>query len=364
MPLADKHPTYIVWEEQPLNAEPPLDLLTQSFVTPLDLFYTRNHGPIPTVTPGDYRLAVGGLVGKPLNLSLDALRAEFPKTTLMATLQCAGNRRAEALAFAEMPGEVPWDKAAISNGVWGGVLLRDVLDAARVERRARHVAFTGLDHVMRHGEDVGFGGSIPVEAAQQLDVLLAYEMNDAPLTSLHGGPLRVVAPGYIGARSIKWLKAINLQTVPSSNYFQAHAYKLFPPHINASNVDWAKGLMLGELSVTAVIVSPQDDALVTDNPLRVQGYAMAGGQRTIARVDVSADGGETWQEAHLQGEARPGIWSFWEAQVTLSDGPCQLVARAWDSSANTQPESVKSIWNFKGYMNNAWHRVNVRRGPA
>ena len=356
-----KHPAFHVWEDNPFNAEPPLDLLAQNPVTPVDLFYVRNHGPAPEVDPATYRLTVDGLVTQPLQLSLAALRDAFPHTVMPATLQCAGNRRVELLASGPMPGEVPWQHGAISNGTWGGVLLRDVLQAAGLVDGARHVAFTGLDHVVRHGEPVGFGGSVSLDAVMTLDVLLAYELNGEPLPVVHGFPLRVVAPGHIGARSVKWLSGVTVQPEPSTHYFQAHAYKLFPPSVNADNVDWDQGLMLSELSVNSVICAPEEGATVGAGPTLVRGYAMAGGRRTVERVDLSLDGGATWRAATLLGEARPGVWRLWEAQVELPPGETELVCRAWDSAANTQPESAQALWNFKGYMNNAWRRVRVRR---
>lgn len=353
-----KHPDYVVWQTEPYNGEPPAGLLRQSHITPLDLFYTRNHGPVPTVEAATYRLAVGGLVRAPLSLSLADLHQSFPRVTQTTTLQCAGNRRTQLLAVAPIPGEVPWQDGAISSATWGGVLLRDVLAEAGVEPAARHVAGMGLDQVERHGHDVGFGGSIPLVAAVHLEALLAFEMNGAPLTPLHGFPLRLVVPGYIGARSVKWLASLTLQAEPTAQYFQSHAYKIFPPHIGPQTVDWEQGLMLGELSVTAAITTPRDGAVAPAGPLRVEGYAMAGGSRTIERVDVSTDGGATWQVARLTTPRQPGVWAFWEADVAAPTGG-EIIARAWDSAANTQPEDLRAIWNFKGYMNNAWARVRV-----
>lgn len=356
-----KHSDYVVWQTEPYNGEPPAALLRQSLVTPLDLFYTRNHGPVPEVDAATYRLSIDGLVRASRSLSLTDLREGFPRVTQTTTLQCAGNRRTDLLAIAPIPGEVPWQDGAISTATWGGTLLRDVLAEVGVDPAARHVAFMGLDHVERHGHDVGFGGSIPLAAALHLDALLAFEMNGAPLTPLHGFPLRLVVPGYIGARSVKWLASLSLQLEPSTQYFQSHAYKVFPPHIGPQTVDWEQGLMLGELSVTAAITTPRDGATVPVGPLRVEGYAMAGGSRTVERVDVSSDGGATWQVARLTTPRQPGVWVFWEADVDVPPGGGEIVARAWDSAANTQPEDIRAIWNFKGYMNNAWARVNVHR---
>lgn len=354
-----KHPALIVREENPYNAGTPPELLRQAFVTPAELFFARNHAPMPQVDPARHRLTVTGMVKEPLQLSLDALRDDFSRVTITATLQCAGNRRQELMAIEPIAGEVPWGPEAIGNAIWTGVPLREVLLAAGIGSDTRHVAFLGLDQVEKKGRRFGFGGSIPLEKAMAPEVLLAYEMNGQPLPPRQGFPLRVVVPGYIGARSVKWLAEIILQAKPSDNYFQAHAYKLFPPQTQAETADWEHGLMLGELPVNAVICGPSEGETVPAGRVTVQGYAVSGGRR-IERVDVSTDGGETWVTADLADDSGPWAWRFWEARLELAPGPCQFIARAWDSAANTQPEDPKKIWNFKGYMNNAWHRVKVR----
>lgn len=360
----EKHSKFQIHTDSPVNGEPPLDLLRQNFITPRELFYVRNHGNIPEIEPNTYRLVVDGMVERSLELSLDRLLNDFPNRTVMATLQCAGNRRQEMIDLKPIPGEVAWQEGAIGNAFWSGVPLKEVLNAAGVKLGAQYVAFMGLDDVTRQEKNVGFGGSIPLNKALTDDVLLAYEMNGKPLEPIHGYPLRVLSPGYIGARSVKWLSRITLQPAPSQNYFQAHAYQLFPSHINETTVDWNAGLQLGTVPVNCVICSPRDGEQLTaiDGAVAVQGYAVSGGQK-IARVDVSSDGGEIWMTAELtQGEARSDVswtWTFWDARLNLSEGEHEIIARAVDAAANTQPADVAHTWNFKGYMNNAWHRVRV-----
>ena len=191
------------------------------------------------------------------------------------------------------------------------------------------------------------------------DVLLAWEMNRQPLPPEHGFPLRIVAPGWIGARSVKWLSSIHVQQEPSDNYYQQRTYKVFPPHVDKSSAEWSQGLMLGELSLTSVICDPLDGGEVGVGPVRVRGYAMAGGQRTVERVEVSADNGGRWEVAELSEATPAGAWRLWEATLELPAGAHELVCRAWDSAAITQPEDPAHLWNLEGYMNNAWHRVRV-----
>ncbi len=356
----DKHQETIVQAEQPFNAEPPLNLLRESFVTPQQLYYVRNHGSTPEVDPADYRLAISGLVERPLELSLEQIKNEFPKETVMVTLNCAGNRREDLMKMIPMPGEIPWHAGAIGNARWSGVPLREILEAAGVKEDARHVAFEGLDEV-EEGESPNFGGSVPLKKAMSPDVLLAYEMNDEPLAPKHGFPLRAVVGGYIGARSVKWLSEITVQDAPSSNYFQAKSYRLFPPYVREEPADFSKGFPLGEISVNAAICRPMEGDSLPAGPVLVQGYAIAGGERSMERVDLSTDQGQTWVATDLleEGEGHPWAWRFWEAELQFGPGRHQIVVRAVDSAADTQPEDASSIWNFKGYVNNAWHKVTV-----
>lgn len=358
-PLFDKDPAILVRQEAPFNAGPPLPLLREDFVTPTARFFVRSHGAVPAVDPAEYRLTVDGLVEHPLTLSLAAIQAAHPRHTLMATLQCAGNRRQDLIEVEPIPGELAWGAEAISNASWGGVRLRDILLAAGVAPAAAHVAFSGLDETERHGHRFNFGASIPLEKALHPDTLLADTMNGAPLPPVHGAPLRVIVPGYIGARSVKWLSGITLQREPSDNYFQAVAYRLFPSSVRKETVDWDSGMMLGELSLNAVICTPAEDARLPAGPLTVQGYATVGGGRVVSRVDVSTDGGATWQQATLDADQDTWAWRFWTLSVDLASGAHQLVVRMIDSAANTQPADARLVWNFKGYMSNAWHRVNV-----
>ncbi|MEP7128996.1 MAG: molybdopterin-dependent oxidoreductase [Chitinophagales bacterium] len=355
----DKHPDFLVHTTAPVNAEPPAATLREHYITPSQLFYIRNHGEIPEIDPYTFRLQVNGMVERELVLSLEMLRNDFFKHTVMATLQCAGNRRDQLIEVAPIPGEVPWQSGAIGNEVWSGARLSEVLKAAGIKDGAAYVEFMGADDVYRKDENVGFGGSIPIEKAISADVLLAYEMNGKPLDPTHGFPLRTIVPGYIGARSVKWLSRITLQEQPSSNYFQSHAYQLFPSHINGDTVDWNSGLQLSELSVNCVITSPQNGEAVKGDSLLLKGYAMSGGGRKICRVDVSVNGGQSWLTATITHGDHPWAWTFWEVPVQLPTGNHEIIARAFDTACNTQPEDAKQVWNFKGYMNNAWHRIKL-----
>jgi sulfite oxidase len=168
---SEKHPEIVTRSELPLNAEPPLELLRRSFITPTELFYVRNHGSIPELDTNEYRLAVNGMVQQEVPLSIDEIRENFSKGTVTATLQCAGNRRQGLMEVASIPGEEPWSAGAIGNAQWSGAPLREVLQTAGVKPEVQHAAFTGSDEIEMEGQR--FGGSIPIEKAMNPEVLLA-----------------------------------------------------------------------------------------------------------------------------------------------------------------------------------------------
>jgi sulfite oxidase len=354
-----KDPTFILHQEDPINGEPPSEKLVGAFITPTELFYVRTHGDIPQIDLHTYRLRIHGLVDRELKLSLEDLRAHFSRKTLAATLECAGNRRQEMAALRPIPGEIPWDAGAIGTAEWSGAPLSEVLLAAGVQRTARHAALLGLDTVEKAGRSQPFGGSIPVSQALRGEAPLAYEMNGAPLEDLHGYPLRLIVPGTIGARSVKWLAAVSLQRHPSENYFYAESYQLIPSGEPTTEGVTAPGIHLGETNVNAAICGVRVTRPVGDHTreVLVEGYALSGGERTIERVELTSDGGRHWTTASLLGDPQPYTWRLWKAVVQVSRGPVELAVRAWDSAANTQPEAIRSILNAKGYLNNAWGRV-------
>jgi sulfite oxidase len=261
-----------------------------------------------------------------------------------ATIVCAGNRRAELAAARPIPGETAWGAGAIGNAVWTGVRLRDVLERAGVGGNAAHVAFQAYD---RTPEAPHFGASIPLAKALAPEVLLAHSMNGGRLPGEHGAPLRVVVPGYIGARSVKWIARATVQEQPSTNYFQARAYRLLPSESDES------GFPLGELAVNSMLCRSH----VSGSTAHVEGCAFTGGGRTIERVEVSVDRGATWTTATFTTPADRWSWRFWKADVQLAPGRNEAAVRAWDSAANTQPEDPAKLWNPKGYVCNAWHRT-------
>lgn len=360
-----RHPGLRVNSQKPFNAEPPAELLAERFLTPNELFFTRNHLPVPAVEPSSYRLRVDGPGGRTLSLSLAELRSRFPKHEVTATLQCAGNRRSEMSRVRPVKG-LPWDIGAISTARWGGARLRDVLLHAGFPEELQgewHVCFEGLD------ADPGgapYGASIPYGRALSpaADVLLAYEMNGTELPRDHGFPVRVVVPGVVGARSVKWLRRVAVSPDESPSHWQQNDYKGFSPCVDWDTVDYRTAPAIQELPVQSAVTQPRPGAAVPPGELTVKGYAWSGGGREVVRVDVSLDGGRTWKVARLMGDkAPPGrawAWALWELTVPVEAGTeLEIVCKAVDSSYNVQPDSVAPIWNLRGVLSTAWHRVRV-----
>nr|CAD7454698.1 unnamed protein product [Timema tahoe] len=377
-----RHPVLKPSSKKPFNAEPPLPVLVDSFITPAELFYVRNHLPVPEVDPATYELEVEGVGPETFILSLDDIK-KFPKHTITATIQCAGNRRGEMSKVKPVKG-LNWGAAAIGNATWSGARLRDILLAAGLRDNqpgVTHVQFEGLDS---DPANVSYGASISVEKAMDPcgDTILAYEMNGNPLLRDHGFPIRVVVPGIVGARNVKWLARIIVSEEESCSHWQQNDYKGFCPSVDWDTVDFTKSPAIQELPVTSAICDPMDGSSVElhDGNLMVKGYAWSGGGQKIVRVDVTADSGDTWHEAELvaqEGNTRPGrhwAWTLWCADIPVPAGSSQVLilllvfvcenyvevwAKAIDSSYNTQPESFRNIWNLRGVLSNAYHRVKV-----
>jgi sulfite oxidase len=352
-----KRADLIVHEREPFNAETGLAALDEGPLTATDAFYVRGHGAVPEIDPAAWRLRVDGAVERTLSLSSATLREAFVERSETATLQCAGNRRAGLMAIRDIPGEAPWGPGATGTATWTGVALADVLALAAPLPEAAHVGFEGADMCPEAQPAQRFGGSIRLDKACRPEVLLAWAMNGEPLPPVHGAPLRVVVPGYIGARSVKWLERIEVRATPWPGYFQHVAYRLLPEDGTPGP---GAGMPLGIVALNSDVLSPTDGQTVAAGGVEVRGYAFAGGERYVARVDVSLDAGETWVQAEMLDDLGRWAWRHWRATVELAPGEHEIVVRAWDSSAATQPETEAALWNPKGYVNNARPRVRVR----
>ncbi|WP_010584795.1 molybdopterin-dependent oxidoreductase [Schlesneria paludicola] len=345
----------------PFNAEPPLPKLIENWITPVNSFFVRSHGTVPSLDAKELTLTVDGLVERSLTFRLAELLERFPAATTTATITCAGNRRAEFAAIKKVGG-VQWDAGAIGNAEWQGVRLVDVLKLAGIKSGARHVWFEGQDEVTEKDNKFPFGGSIPLEKALDESLtgasLLATRMNGKPLTPDHGFPLRTIVPGFIGARSVKWLNRITVADRPSPNHFVADVYKVVPEE-NAELI--AKTTPIYEFMLNSAICVPAAGATVAGHSLNVKGFALTNGTkgRKVQQIDVSADGGMTWKAAKVTSPVRDFCWVLWTADVPVTATTSSLLVRATDSSGEVQPE--KCPWNYKGYQFNGWHKINVKQ---
>ncbi|KAG6511813.1 nitrate reductase [NADH]-like [Zingiber officinale] len=366
--------------KHPFNCEPPLArLMHHGFVTPVPLHYVRNHGAVPRGDWATWTVEVTGLVRRPLLLTMDDLVRDFAPVEIPVTLVCAGNRRKEQNMVSQTIG-FNWGPAAVSTTVWRGARLRDVLRRSGVMGRkdgAVFVCFEGAEDLPAGGGSK-YGTCLRREVAMDpsRDVMLAYMQNGEALTPDHGFPVRVIIPGFIGGRMVKWLKRIIVAPQEFDSYYHFRDNRVLPPHVDAelANAEawWYKPEhIINELNINSVITTPGHDEILpinahtTQRPYYMKGYAYSGGGRKVTRVEVTLDGGDTWLVCDLDHPEKPNkygkywCWCFWSVELEVLQllTAKEIAVRAWDESHNTQPE--KLIWNLMGMMNNCWFKVKV-----
>lgn len=342
----------ITRSESPLNLEMPFAAL-QETVTPNELFYVRCHFPVPAIDPALWRLQVTGEVQRMLELRLDDLR-ELPTQTLTATMECAGNGRSHLVPKVK---GVAWDIGAVGNARWRGVWLRDVLGRAGVAEKATEVILEGADRGAikeppRPPGEINYARSLPFAKAMQ-NVLLAFEMNDAPLAPEHGFPLRAVVPGWFGMASVKWLQRIVVTSTPFNGYYQSIDYTYWETRDGLPELK-----PLREMQVKAQIARPEmNEVIPAQAPYLIRGAAWSA-EDEVAKVEVSLDDGESWHSAKLRGEPVKYAWRFWDYEWTPQrPGKYTLIARATDSAGRTQPR--ERVEAYGTYMINHWLRTEV-----
>jgi DMSO/TMAO reductase YedYZ molybdopterin-dependent catalytic subunit len=329
----------------------PLEALRYD-VTPAGLHYLLTHFDIPPVDTATWRLGVRGLVGRPLALDLDALRA-WPSATVRVTMECAGNGRAR---LGPRPVSQPWLVEAVGTAEWTGVPLHTILTEARVDPAAVEVVFTGADHGVERGVEQDYQRSLPVSEAMRDEVLLAYEMNGMALPPQHGYPLRLVVPGWYGMAHVKWLSDITVVDVPFGGFQQAVAYRF------RQNAD-EPGELVTRMAARALLIPPgfpdfmSRTRVVHPGPVLLEGRAWSG-LTPVEHVEVSVDGGQTWAPAVLEdaGEHR-WAWRRWTFTWQATVGRHTLSARTADAEGRTQP--LTQAWNRGGFSNTAVQLVPV-----
>ena len=327
----------------------PLESL-QWDITPPGLHYLLIHYDIPAIDPGTFELVIDGLVDKSLSLDLDALRSR-PQISAVVTLECAGNGRAHLLP---RPVSQPWLTEAVGTARWTGTPLSSLLREAGVADGAVDVIFTGADHGIERGHEQDYQRALPVAEAIGDGVMLAYEMNGAPLPPQHGAPLRLIVPGWYGMAHVKWLRRITVVAEPFDG-FQMRAYRF-----RDSPVD--PGIPLTRIEPRALLIPPgfpdfmSRQRVVRSGDVLIEGRAWSGWAEVTA-VQISIDGGGTWGSADLDPRLDSYGWARWSWTWKAEPGSYLLSARATDASGRTQPLGQR--WSRGGFANNTIQKVPV-----
>ncbi|CAK5268584.1 unnamed protein product [Mycena citricolor] len=341
---------------RPLNAEARAADLVEFEITPERLVYCRNHGPVREFEECSYFLTIKTDDNTVLlRLSIPELRQQFDKSSVVAALQCAGNRRKEMAETKPVQG-VLWADGVVANCSWGGIRLCDLLRRVPSVEDYAHVCFASYATLCE--DDQYYGASIAIGTAlgHSEDVLLAYEMNGETLNAQHGGPLRVVVPGHLGARWVKWVDTIVLSSRESPNFYQQRDYRILPPEVETKAAAlplWHKYPSMTALPLNSVIASVKRvPNKASGYDIHVKGYALAGPNGNVVSVQVSHDNGESWMDASIIYQQGRWSWTLWEVTVSSVSDTGTIYSRAKDESGFIQPRDC--LWNLRGVAFNGW----------
>lgn len=321
------------------NFGTPAELLAtdETLLVPTERFFVRSNGPVPTLDPESWRLRVSGVVGRDTDLSLADLRA-MPSRTLTAFLECAGNSRT---SFDPLPEGTPWRNDAVGNATWEGVPLAEVLDRAGIGAGA-------IDVVAQGGDMPGMQRGLPLAVARDPETLVVLRMNGADLAVPHGGPARLLVPGWAGIASTKWLVGLEVLDRAFAGFWNADNYVFWTAAGEAVRP-------IREMPVKAIVTSPTDGARLRAGRTTIEGFAWSGHGPVVA-VAVSTDAGATWREAEAAPAGRRS-WTRFAIAWDAAPGPARLRVRATDERGLTQPATAE--WNAKGYQMNGVQEVGV-----
>jgi DMSO/TMAO reductase YedYZ molybdopterin-dependent catalytic subunit len=324
-----------------------------TWITPIDSFFVRQHLPRPKIDRAAFRLEVGGMVNNKSSLSIEDLK-KLPQSNVPATLECAGNGRGNFRP--RMPG-LQWTKGAIGNAEWRGPRLKDVLARAGASSNAAFADFNGAD--VGVGKTPDFIRSIPMRKLTHEATILALEMNGQPLPEIHGGPVRLIVPGWDGASWVKWLNSIELTEQMHGGFYMNPAYR-YPrrPVAPGQPAKPEEMDVLEGMAVKSFFAKPAAGiAVKLGSSVLLTGAAWAGEER-VTRVEVSTDGGMQWRDATLSRQNFPFAWRIWTFEwKPPQPGYQTLCCRATDSGNRTQP--IDAVWNPPGYLNNSIERLGV-----
>src|SRR5215207_2502076 len=331
----------------------PLEALRYD-ITPPGLHYLLIHYDIPAVDPETFRLEIGGAVEKPISVSLDDLQAR-PRTAERVTFECAGNGRA---LLEPRPVSQPWLTEAVGTAEWGGTPLALLLEEVGASRNAIELLFGALDRGIEGGEAQTYERALPIQEARE--AILAYDMNGEPLPPQHGFPLRLVVPGWYGMQNVKWLSGITVLEEPFDGYQNAVGYRMY-------GADGKPGEPVTRMLPRSLMVPPGVPDFMTRTryvelgPTTLTGRAWSG-YGSIERVEVSTDGGASFDAAVLEPPLGHNAWRGWRFTWETTAGDHVLSSRATDAAGNSQP--LEPPWNLKGYANNAVERIAVVVGQT
>jgi len=376
-PYGERHADMKAHTERPYNAEPP-NYALRSMVTPKGLHYRRQHTPVPVVDPATYRVQLG-YEGKELKpFSLQELASGFKETDMFVTFMCTGNRRSEFNN--EKDGEtmgLPWKNGSISTAKWSGCSLAEVLKACGIDESCQD---DGYNFLTMYGLEE-YHVSVPIRKVFERtgDCMLAWKMNGETLPRDHGFPLRCMIPGYVGARSVKWISKIVVCKNECDGMHQTGiAYKQLGPNhkkLSAVTKQYIESLPpIDHVPITSAITGPDPGTRVNaGDEVNLCGYAYSGAGRAVVRVDVSLDNGETWDQAELERASdtqalrscRAWAWVQWKFKGKIpakAAGELKVVCKAVDDQYNQQPHDPSPVWNLRGILNTSWGQVVLKVG--
>ena len=315
----------------PENSETPLESI-QGWVTPNRLFFVRNHFEAPVIDLPSWRLQVEGCVNRPTAWTWEQLLA-LPQRSVFATVECAGNGRS---FLQQKAAGVQWGAGAIGHAEWTGVPLSRVLEQTGLRPEAVEVLFEGCDRGSEadHPEPMLFARSLPLAKALDRDTLLVTRMNGELLSASHGFPLRLFVPGWYGVASVKWLRRIEVLDHSFHGYYQSVKYTVRRPMANGQET-----VVVGPMAVKSELIRPAAGAELGIGTNRLFGVAWAG-EEAVACVEVSTDGGASWNPADLLGPCTAYCWTPWEYLWEVAEpGEYVLLTRAISESGRVQPSS-------------------------
>jgi DMSO/TMAO reductase YedYZ molybdopterin-dependent catalytic subunit len=370
-PAAPKGPQYlkfpgksdklVVLGERPLVAETPESLLDDD-TTPTDRLFIRNNGQIPEEAkePEKWKIVVDGEVNKPLELTLGELKTKFKPVTRRMVLECGGNGRS---FFTPQARGNQWTNGGAGCAEWTGVRVADLLKAAGVKSSAVFSGHYGNDKSLADPNKITIARGVPIKKLMDDSNLVVWAMNGQPLMNIHGGPVRLLIPGWPGSLSAKWLTRIWIRDkVHDGPGMGATSYRVaIAPMVPGDKPDMKNFRDLESMPVRSIITNPADGTSMAagTRELKLRGAAWAG-DNTVRQVDLSIDYGATWQRANVQKPKNRYDWQRWTAALKLpSDGYFEVWTRATDSRGVAQPHMV-GMWNPQGYGGNPMHRVRIK----